>query len=98
MSNLRPRFAPVMFFAIIGTFGTYLTFAAVQGEYGLFQRIQIEAETTQLRTERDRLRAQLAEVENRTERLSDTFLDLDLLDEQAREALGYLRPDEVVLR
>jgi len=86
MSNLRPRFAPVMFFAIIGTFGTYLTFAAVQGEYGLFQRIQIEAETTQLRTERDRLRAQLAEVENRTERLSDTFLDLDLLDEQAREA------------
>ena len=98
MSNLRPRFAPVMFFAIIGTFGTYLTFAAVQGEYGLFQRIQIEAETTQLRAERDRLRAQLAEIENRTGRLSDTFLDLDLLDEQAREALGYLRPDEIVLR
>jgi cell division protein FtsB len=37
-------------------------------------------------------------VENRTRRLSDTFLDLDLLDEQARERLGYLRPDEIVLR
>jgi cell division protein FtsB len=98
MSTIRPRFGPVMFFAIIGTFGTYLTFAAVQGEYGLFRRIQIEADTVQLRAERDRLVAQLAEVENRTRRLSDTFLDLDLLDEQARERLGYLRPDEIVLR
>lgn len=98
MPTLRPRFAPVMFFAIIGTFGTYLTFAAVQGEYGLFRRIQIEADSAQLRIERDRLLSQLAEVENRTQRLADTFLDLDLLDEQAREGLGYLRPDEIVLR
>jgi cell division protein FtsB len=30
-------------------------------------------------------------------RLSDEFLDIDLLDEQAREVLGYVRADEIVI-
>mgnify|MGYP002620660733 CR=1 FL=1 len=98
MQRKRPSFGPVMFYALAGTFGTYLTFAAVQGEYGLFKRIQIEADAAILRSERDRLALDLAEIENRTRRLSDTYLDLDLLDQQAREVLGYLRPDEIVLR
>jgi cell division protein FtsB len=98
MPSLRPRFGPVMFYAIALTFGSYLTFAGVQGEYGLFNRIQIQADAAQLRVERDRLAASLAEVENRTRRMSDQFLDLDLLDQQARDVLGYVRTDEVVLR
>ncbi|MBN8294200.1 septum formation initiator family protein [Rhodobacter sp. NTK016B] len=98
MNKKRPAFGPVIFYAITSTFGAYLTFAAVQGEYGLFRRIQIEADAEQLREERDRLALQLAEIENRTHRLSDNFLDLDLLDEQAREVLGYVRRDEIVLR
>jgi cell division protein FtsB len=98
MSSLRPSFGPVMFYAVSFTFGSYLTFAGVQGEYGLFKRIQIDADVVQLRAERDRLASQLAELENRTRRLSDRFLDLDLLDEQAREMLGLIRADEIVLR
>ena len=98
MSSYRPRFGPVMFYAIMGTFGSYVAFAAVQGEYGLFNRIQIEADAAQLRAERDRLAAELAEIENRTHRLSEAFLDLDLLDQQARDILGLIRPDEILLR
>lgn len=98
MSTLRPRFGPVMFYVIAFTFGSYLTFAGVQGEYGLFNRIQIQADAAQLRVERDRLAAELAEVENRTRRLSDQYLDLDLLDQQVRGVLGHVRADEVVLR
>lgn len=98
MSAFRPRFGPVMFYAIMGTFGSYVAFAAVQGEYGMFHRIQIDAEVAQLRAERDRLAADLAEIENRTRRLSDDFLDLDLLDQQARDVLGLVRADEIVLR
>ena len=98
MSSFRPRFGPILFYAIMGSFGSYVAFAAVQGEYGMFHRIQIEAEVAQLRAERDRLAAELAEIENRTRRLSDDFLDLDLLDQQARDVLGYLRPDEIALR
>jgi cell division protein FtsB len=44
------------------------------------------------------LQANLAELENLTIRLSDGFLDLDLLDERARDVLGYVRYDEIVIR
>lgn len=37
-------------------------------------------------------------MENLTKRLSDEYLDLDLLDEQARDVLGLLRGDEIVIR
>jgi cell division protein FtsB len=37
-------------------------------------------------------------MENLTHRLSDTYLDLDLLDQQARDVLGLLRSDEIVIR
>ncbi len=35
---------------------------------------------------------------NLTTRLSDHYLDLDLLDEQLRDVLGYVRADEIVIR
>ena len=33
-----------------------------------------------------------------THRLSDDYLDIDLLDEQVRSVLGYIRADEIVIR
>ena len=40
----------------------------------------------------------IAIMDNLTRRLSDDFLDLDLLDQQARSVLGLLRADEIVIR
>jgi cell division protein FtsB len=80
------------------TLGGYFTFAAVQGDYGVFRRVQIEAETEALRLERDALAAELAAIQNKTRRLSDGYLDIDLLDEQARDVLGMIRSDEIVIR
>ena len=45
-----------------------------------------------------RLEADLARATNLTHRLSDAYLDLDLLDQQARDVLGYVRADEIVIR
>lgn len=78
--------------------GCYFTFAAVQGDYGLFRRVQVEAEINDLRLELDALEAEVAEMRNKTRRLSDGFLDLDLLDAQAREVLGLMRADEIIIR
>lgn len=78
--------------------GTYFTFASVQGDFGLFNRVQIDAEAQALRAERDRLNAEIASLQNKTRRLSDDYLDLDLLDQQARDVLGMVRGDEIVLR
>lgn len=94
----RPSLATALFFMVAFVMGSYFTFAAVQGDHGVFRRVQIEAETRALLAERDRLAAELAAMENLTRRLSDAYLDLDLLDERARDMLGHMRPDEIVLR
>ncbi len=94
----RPALGAAVYFGLALTAGTYFTFAAVQGDYGLFRRLQIEAERTALAAELARLEAEVAAMENLTHRLSDQYLDLDLLDERAREMLGMIRPDEIVIR
>jgi len=77
--------------------GAYFTFTAVQGNHGLFQRVQIQAEADRLADVHADLQAEVSRMEVLTRRLSDDYLDLDLLDEQARDVLGYVRADEVVL-
>lgn len=94
----RPGFGPFLFFATAFALGVYFTFAAVQGDYGLFRRVEIAAEAAVLQQDLDRLNTEIARVENLTRRLSDDYLDLDLLDQQARSVLGLLRADEIVIR
>ena len=93
----RPGIGVVAYFAVMFSLGVYFMFASVQGDFGLFRRVQIEAEVITLKQERDRLAAEVAALENKTRRLSDNYLDLDLLDSQARDVLGLIRSDEIVL-
>jgi cell division protein FtsB len=93
----RPALGIVFYFTAMFSLGVYFLFASVQGDFGLFRRVQIEAELTTLKDERDRLTEEVAMLENKTRRLSDTYLDLDLLDAQARDILGLIRSDEIVL-
>jgi cell division protein FtsB len=78
--------------------GLYFTFAAVQGDYGVFKRSEVDAEADALRNELAQAQARVDILENLTRRLSDTYLDLDLLDQQARDVLGLVRADEIVIR
>lgn len=78
--------------------GAYFAFAAVQGPSGILRRIELQAETAGLRAERDALKAEVTQMKNLTRRLSDDYLDLDLLDERARKVLGLGRADEVIVR
>lgn len=97
-ASSRHSIGAILYFLMACTLGLYFTFAAVQGDYGVFRQVEIAAEKEQLVAERDRLAAELAEMQNRTTRLSDAYLDLDLLDEQARTVLGYVRADEIAIR
>ncbi len=97
MTKPRPALGPVLYFALAFTLGTYFTFAAVQGDYGIFRRVEVASDIAALTAERDRLAGALGALQNKTRRMSDDYLDLDLLDEQARDVLGLLRPDEVIL-
>ena len=93
----RPALGVLVFFAVCLTLTAYFTFAAVQGDFGLFRRAEIVVEGQRLERELDHLLAEVADMENRTRRLSDEFLDLDLLDQQARDVLGLVRADEIVV-
>jgi cell division protein FtsB len=78
--------------------GMYFTFAAVQGDYGLFRRAEILNEAAKLETELADLYVEIASLENLTRRMSDDFLDIDLLDQQSRDILGQIRTDEIIIR
>lgn len=94
----RPALGLLAYFAFTLMLGLYCTYSSVQGDFGLLRRIEIDAEVRQLTEELAALDAEVEAQANRTKRLSDDYLDLDLLDEQAREILGLVRADEVILR
>ncbi|WP_309666096.1 septum formation initiator family protein [Tabrizicola sp.] len=98
ISQTRQGLGGLIYLALSFTLGAYFTFAAVQGDYGVFRRVEITAEAEALAVERDKLALELAEMSNLSRRLSDGYLDLDLLDQQARDILGYVRSDEIVIR
>ena len=98
MTQSRVSISALVFFALMVLVGLYFAIAAVQGPSGILRRGQLDAETTELVAERDRLRAEVDRMKNLTRRLSDEYLDIDLLDERARDVLGYARADEIVIR
>ena len=98
VTRTRPAVATLMMILAVFTLGGYFTFAAVQGDFGVFRQVELAAETRDLTDQRDALRSELTRMENLTHWPSDGFLDLDLLDAQARDVLGSMRGDEVVIR
>ncbi len=96
-TSMRTGVGDFAYFTVMFLLAAYFVFASVQGDFGLFRRIQIEAELITLESERDRLKTEVSALENKTRRLSGTHLDLDLLDSQARDVLGLIRPDEIIL-
>ena len=98
MSQNRLPVGAAVFVTLLVLAGLYFAFAAVQGPSGILRRVQLEAETEALEAERERLAGEVNAMRNLTKRLSDDYLDLDLLDERAREVLGMVRADEAVIR
>ncbi len=98
---MRRRGIPLGTFLVLGLLvlgSGYFLVAAIVGPYGVFRQAEINAEVDELRAELAVLEDDVARMENLTRRLSDEYLDLDLLDERARDMLGYVRPDEIVIR
>ena len=96
--STRAPLGYLTYVVVMSLFGLYFVFAAVQGDYGIFRRAEVDAEALELRVQLATLSDEVARMENLTYRLSDGFLDLDLLDQQARDVLGMVRSDEVVIR
>ena len=94
----RLSISSTIFFVLVFMLGLYFAFAAVQGPSGILRRVQIESEAEELVAERERLREEVSRMQNLTYRLSDEYLDLDLLEERARDVLGLIRLDEIIIQ
>ena len=64
----------------------------------MFRLFKVQAQESRQLAELEVLAENHKQLQNRTQRLSNQFLDLDLLDEQARKVLGLARGDEIVIR
>ncbi len=87
------------FAAWIPVFGYLITHAA-DAEHGIRGGIALETEIARAEAELQALTARRVELEDRVARLDEDSgrLDLDYLEERARDSLGFVHPDDFVIR
>jgi len=93
-----PPIGPLAVTVVSLTLATYFVFSAIQGDYGVLKRAEYLSESRALTLNLHQLQSSISLMENKTLRLSDHYLDLDLLDQRARDILGFIRPDEIVIQ
>ena len=92
--RLRPYIPTALFALLIFYFG----YQALTGDRGLLTRPQRNAALAARTRELKRLQAQEGELDTRVRLLGDASLSRDLLDERAREILGFADPRDYVIR
>ncbi len=83
---------------ILGFLIFYFAFQALTGERGLLSARRRQETLTARTAELKDLQAQSADLSARIRLLNPDSLSADLLEERARSLLGFIRPNEYVIR
>ena len=75
----------------------YFIIASFNGEFGVAAKYHLLAKEKVLTNELKIINKETKLIKNRIKRLSDTSLDLELLDQQARIILGMIGEEELVV-
>ncbi len=75
----------------------YFVYHAVQGDRGVIAWIQVNQRLTQAKADLDRTNDERSAMEQRVALLSNSSLDLDMLEERARVMLNFSHPDDLVI-
>ena len=75
----------------------YFIIASFNGEFGVSAKYHLLAKEKVLANELNTINKETKIIKNRIKRLSNTSLDLELLDQQARIILGMIGEDEVIV-
>ena len=59
----KPALGPLLYISGVVLMGLYFTFAAVQGDYGVFRRAEVTAEARDLRAQLAAVQADVARME-----------------------------------
>ena len=92
--RLRPYIPTALFALLI----FYFAYQALTGDRGLLTRPQRNAALAQRTQELKRLQAEETDLTMRVRLLGDASLSRDLLEERAREILGFADPRDFVIR
>ena len=75
----------------------YFTYHGLYGKHGLQASHVVQAELDALKSELAELQAEKKALEHRISLMVPERLDPDMLDESARNALNFARPDELII-
>ena len=96
-TRLRAILFPLALYIVSGSIGSYFVWHAINGERGLKTRVTAKARIAELNIELAALSAEHAKWQKRVTMMQTTSVDRDLLEEEARMALGRLSRNEVVV-
>jgi len=75
----------------------YFIIASFNGEFGVSAKYHLLAKEKVLADELNTINKEAKIIKNRIKRLSNTSLDLELLDQQARIILGMIGEEEAIV-
>lgn len=94
---LRSLVVPFMLYGVAGLVAAYFVWHGVNGQRGLKAGVEYEQRIGELRRELDTLTAERGRWERKIALLRGDLIDSDILDDQARSALGRVHRNEVVI-
>ncbi|HEY4161422.1 MAG TPA: septum formation initiator family protein [Dongiaceae bacterium] len=75
----------------------YFVYHAVQGDRGIIAWLKLNQQIKTAQAELTQADAQKSELEQRVALLSNSSLDLDMLEERARIMLNFTHPNDLVI-
>ena len=95
--EIRRRLRHVALPLLGACLSAYFVFHAIHGDRGLLAWLRLNQELKIANFEAARAEADRGALERRVTLLSNTSLDLDMLEERARVMLNYAHPDDLII-
>jgi cell division protein FtsB len=91
--RLKTGTAPILGLLAI----SYFSYHLIEGDRGLFAYLRLQQDIQSAKAELLISENEKQKLEKRVELLNPENLDLDMLEERARDVLGLAHPDELVI-
>jgi cell division protein FtsB len=95
--EIRRRLRQVALPLLGACLSAYFVFHAIHGDRGILAWLRLNQELKAAAAEATQAADDRAAMERRVTLLSNTSLDLDILEERARVMLNYAHPDDLVI-
>ena len=95
--EIRRRLRQVALPLLGACLSAYFVFHAVHGDRGILAWLRLNQELKAATAEATEASAERAAMERRVTLLSNSSLDLDMLEERARVMLNYAHPDDLII-